>query len=156
MNSDYACMEFIKIAKECRDTLVKYTLCESPDLYDALFSDFQDEIYKIKIELYEIKWLELHWKKISSTLERNETSLQERKEDISAFAKWYKDFVSEWNYTEFDTVIFEERINILKALITVNNKWETNLKNMTVSFKRSKKILTEKIDKLTKKGENAL
>lgn len=23
MNSDYACMEFIKIAKECRDTLVK-------------------------------------------------------------------------------------------------------------------------------------
>ena len=54
------------------------------------------------------------------------------------------------------TVIFEERINILKALITVNNKWETNLKNMTVSFKRSKKILTEKIDKLTKKGENAL
>jgi len=27
---------------------------------------------------------------------------------------------------------------------------------MTVSFKRSKKILTEKIDKLTKKGENAL
>lgn len=125
-------------------------------MYDALFSDFQDEIYKIKIELYEIKWLELHWKKISSTLERNETSLQERKEDISAFAKWYKDFVSEWNYTEFDTVIFEERINILKALITVNNKWETNLKNMTVSFKRSKKILTEKIDKLTKKGENAL
>ena len=156
MNSDYACMEFIKIAKECRDNLVKDTLCESPDLYDALFSDFQDEIYKIKIELYEIKWLELHWKKISSTLERNETSLQERKEDISAFAKWYKDFVSEWNYTEFDTVIFEERINILKALITVNNKWETNLKNMTVSFKRSKKILTEKIDKLTKKGENAL
>ena len=156
MNSDYACMEFIKIAKECRDTSVKDTLCESPDLYDALFSDFQDEIYKIKIELYEIKWLELHWKKISSTLERNETSLQERKEDISAFAKWYKDFVSEWNYTEFDTVIFEERINILKALITVNNKWETNLKNMTVSFKRSKKILTEKIDKLTKKGENAL
>ena len=54
------------------------------------------------------------------------------------------------------TVIFEERINILKALITVNNKWETNLKNMTVPFKRSKKILTEKIDKLTKKGENAL
>ncbi|OKZ76731.1 MAG: hypothetical protein BHV87_02430 [Clostridiales bacterium 36_14] len=156
MNSDYACMEFIKIAKECRDTLVKDTLCESPDLYDALFSDFQDEIYKIKIELYEIKWLELHWKKISSTLERNETSLQERKEDISAFAKWYEDFVSEWNYTEFDTVIFEERINILKELITVNNKWETNLKNMTVSFKRSKKILTEKIDKLTKKGENAL
>ena len=46
MNSDYACMEFIKIAKECRDTLVKDTLCESPDLYDALFSDFQDEIYK--------------------------------------------------------------------------------------------------------------
>ena len=156
MNSDYACMEFIKIAKECRDTLVEDTLCESPDLYDALFSDFQDEIYKIKIELYEIKWLELHWKKISSTLERNETSLQERKEDISAFAKWYEDFVSEWNYTEFDTVIFEERINILKELITVNNKWETNLKNMTVSFKRSKKILTEKIDKLTKKGENAL
>ena len=64
---------------------------------------------------------------------------------ISMFAKWYRDFVSNWNYTEFDAVIFEERMNILKALISVNSEWEINLKRMKVSFEQSKKILNEKI-----------
>lgn len=149
MNSDYPYLEFIRIAKECRDILIEDTLSSnSPDLYDALYSNSQSQIHQTKLELYEIKWIELHWRKINETIENSDCSPSERKELISMFAKWYRDFVSNWNYTEFDTVIFEERMNILKALISVNNEWESNLKRMKVSFEQSKKILNEKIKSL--------
>lgn len=146
MISDYPYLEFIRIAKECRSILMEDTLSSnSPDLYDALYSDYRSQIHQIKMELYEIKWIELHWKKINETIENRNCSTAERNEMISMFAKWYRDFVSNWNYTEFDAVIFEERMNILKALISVNSEWEINLKRMKVSFEQSKKILNEKI-----------
>lgn len=146
MISDYPYLEFIRIAKECRTILIEDTLSSnSPDLYDALYSNFKSQIHEIKLELYEIKWIELHWKKINETIENRYCSPMKRKELISMFAKWYRDFVSNWNYTEFDAVIFEERMNILKALISVNSEWEINLKRMRVSFEQSKKLLNEKI-----------
>ena len=146
MISDYPYLEFIRIVKECRSILINDTLnANSPDLYDALYSNSQSQIYQIKLELYEIKWIEQHWKKINETIESRDCSSVERKELISVFAKWYRDFVSNWNYTEFDAVIFEERMNILKALISVNSEWEINLKRMKVSFEQSKKLLNKKI-----------
>lgn len=149
MKSDYPYIEFIRIAKECRDVLIEDTLkSNSPDLYDSLYSDVKSEIYKMKLELYEIKWLELHWMKINEAIASRECLLAEKKQIISMFAKLYRDYVSNWNYTEFDTVIFEERMNILKSLISVNNEWDQNLKRMEVSFKKSRKILNEKIKAL--------
>ncbi len=146
---DYPYLEFIRVAKECRNILIEDTLnSDSPDLYDALCSSSQSQIYHIKLELYEIQWIELHWLKISETIQNRSCSLTERKELISMFAKWYRDFVSNWDYTEFDATIFDERMNILKALISVNNEWEKNLKRMKVSFEKSKKILNEKIKEL--------
>lgn len=146
MISDYSYLEFIRIAKECRTILIEDTLSSnSPDLYDALYSSFKSRIYEVKLELYEIKWIELHWKKINEAIENRDCSVMEKKELVSMFAKWYRDFVSNWNYTEFDVAIFEERMNILKALISVNSEWEINLKRMKVSFEQSKKLLNEKI-----------
>jgi len=146
MIEDYPYLEFIRIAKECRDVLMKDTLSSnSPELFDALYSSVQSQIHQVKLELYEIEWIELHWKKINESIENREYSPMKRKEFVSIFAKWYRDFVVNWNYTEFDIAIFEERMNILKELISVNSKWESNLKKMKVSFDRSKKILNQKI-----------
>lgn len=154
MKSDYPYIEFIRIAKECRDVLIKDTLeSNSPDLYDSLYSNVKSEIYKIKLELYEIKWIALHWRKVNEAIANRECLLAEKKELISMFAKWYRDYVSNWNYTEFDVVIFEERMDILKSLISVNNEWEQNLKRMKVSFERSEKILNEKIKALEIGGQ---
>jgi hypothetical protein len=148
MNKDFPCLEFIKIARECRKVLISDTLDSNSDiLYDALYSDSRKCIYKIKLELYEIEWIELYWEKIIKTIENNSFSSSEKKELFSIFAKWYKDFISNWKYTEFDATIFEERICILKELISINNKWEDNLKKMNLSFDRNKKILNKKIEK---------
>lgn len=149
MNSAYPYLEFIKISKECRDVLTEDTLnSNSPDLSDALYSNCQGMIYQVKLELYEIKWLELHWTKTSNVIESRNCSLSERKKLISMFAKWYNDFVSQWNYTEFDATIFEERMSILKALISADKNWENNLKQMKNYFIKSQKLLENKIKKL--------
>ena len=107
----------------------------------------QENVFIKLLELYEIEWIELYWEKIIKTIENNSFSSSEKKELFSIFAKWYKDFISNWKYTEFDATIFEERICILKELISINNKWEDNLKKMNLSFDRNKKILNKKIEK---------
>lgn len=146
MRNSYPYLEFMRIARECRNILIADTLhTNSPDLYDALYSDCRSQIFQIKIELYEIKWLELHWDKINETINSTECSFTEKKELVAMYAKWYKDFVIHWKYTDFDTTIFEDRMNILKALISVNSEWEQEIKRVKVSFERSKKILNDKI-----------
>lgn len=149
MNRDFPYLKMLGIFRECRDTMIADTLNDnSPDLYDALYSNVNSKIHEIKLELYELKWIEMHWKKMNYFIDKRDCSVAEKKELVSMFAKWYKDFVSNWNYTEFDTIIFEEKMNILRALISVNSEWEQNIKRMKVSFEQSKKILNEKIKEL--------
>ena len=123
----------------------------SPDLYDALYSNSWSKIYEMKMELYELKWIESYWKEIERVIERKEYTVREKKELVSMFSKWYENFVDAWNYTKFDTVVFEERRKILHTLITVNDEWENNIKRMKVSFDKSRKLLNDKIKELEEK-----
>lgn len=146
MNNSFPYLEFIRIAQECRKEMVLDTLeGNSSDLYDALYSSFESKIHEIKLELYELKWLESYWDEIEEVINYRDLSVKEKKELIAMFSKWYESFVSAWNYTVFDTVIFEERRKILQAMITVNSDWEKNLKRMKVSFDKSIKMLNQKI-----------
>ena len=149
MDSNFPYLEFLEIAKEKREEIILDTYEEnSPDLYDALYSNPHHEISKIKLEYYELKWIESYWKSIESSIARKEFSDKEKKELISKFSKWYDDFICSWNYTSFDAVVFEERRKILKALITVNNDWEKNIKHMDVLFEKDFKMLNKKIQEL--------
>lgn len=149
MNSNFPYLEFLEIAKKKREEIILDTYEEnSPDLYDALYSNPHQEISKIKLEYYELKWIESYWKSIESSIARKEFSDKEKKELISKFSKWYDDFICSWNYTPFDAVVFEERRKILKALITVNNDWEKNIKRMDVLFEKDFKMLNKKIQEL--------
>ena len=103
------------------------------------------------MELYELKWIESYWKEIERVIERKEYTVREKKELVSMFSKWYENFVDAWNYTKFDTVVFEERRKILHTLITVNDEWENNIKRMKVSFDKSRKLLNDKIKELEEK-----
>ena len=52
--------------KDCRMKCIEDTLSgTNPDLYNALYSDSDKLIYKTKLELYELKWIELHLKKMN-------------------------------------------------------------------------------------------
>ena len=88
MTKDFPYMKFIEISKECRTKLIDDTLKKgSMDLYDALYSDINTEICNVKLELYELKWIETHWKMITDVVEKKDNiSDSEKKELISMFA----------------------------------------------------------------------
>ena len=75
-------------------------------------------------------------------------SSKEKREYASMMLKWFQNYIKNWNYTKFDAITLRERINILKFIISVNSGWEENLKRMSVSFERSEKILTKRIEAL--------
>lgn len=152
MNKNFPYLEFLSVARKCRKNMILDTLeGNSPDLYDALYSNSWSKIYEMKMELYELKWIESYWKEIERVIERKEYTVREKKELVSMFSKWYENFVDAWNYTKFDTVVFEERRKILHTLITVNDEWENNIKRMKVSFDKSRKLLNDKIKELEEK-----
>lgn len=147
MDSNFPYLEFLEIAKKKREELIQDTYKEiSVDLYDALYSNPHEEVSKIKLEYYELKWIESYWKAIEKSINRKEFSVKEKKELLSKFSKWYDNFLTNWNYSSFDKVVFEERRKILKAMITVNNDWEKNIKHMDVLFERDFKMLNKKIE----------
>lgn len=149
MNNNFPYLEFLEIAKKKREEIILDTYEEnSPDLYDALYSDSHQEISKIKLEYYELKWIESYWKSIEFSIARKGFSDKEKKELISKFSKWYDAFICSWDYTSFDATVFEERRKILKALIAVNKDWKKNIKHMEVLFERDFKMLNKKIQEL--------
>jgi hypothetical protein len=143
---DFPYFEFLSIIKEQRQLMINDILeGNSPDLYDALYSDIDSKISEIKLELYEIKWLQSYWNKVEDFIDGKEFSIQEKNDIVSKFSKWYEKFLKEWNYSLFDVAAFEERKKILKAMISANDSWDNNLKRMKVSFAKSIKLLEEKI-----------
>ncbi len=153
MKKTYSYSRLIQILKECRNVLIDDTLASgSPDLYDALLSDYDSDIFKIKLELYELEWIELHWIKVCDSLNDKNYSQSEKMELLAIFSDWYRSLVSNWSYTNFDADLFEERIKILKSLISINNKWDINIKRMKVSFEKNKKVLKNKIYELEQRG----
>ncbi len=153
MIENFAYLTFLNITKECRNELIDDILKgESVDLYDALLSDGNSEIGKIKMEYYELTWLELHWTKIVKVIDENEFEINFNIELLSLFSKWYLDYVANWNYTELDNLFFEEKARILKNLISLSSKWDNEIKNMKITFAREKKMLNKR--KLDLEKEN--
>ena len=147
MNSDYPYITFLNIAKECRKQLIKDVIKnESVDLFDALYSDSTSEIFETKMQLYELKWIELHWSMLEDLINNRDMSDKEKNELICFLAKYYGKFIKKWNYSRF-----ENKIQILKNIVSINNEWEQNIKQMEVAFKKSKKQLNAKIEKLKNK-----
>lgn len=152
MNNNSPYLVFLDILKKCRSQMIDDILKDnSIDLYDALYSNVNSEIYNIKIELYELEWMKLHWKMIINRIEQKKISIFEKEEWEIMFDKWYQEFVSKWNYSELDIILFENMSQILKTLISLNNGWEGNIKKIEVLFEKNKKLLNAKLQKLKTK-----
>lgn len=137
---------FMEILKKGREKMLEETMgSSSPTLYDALYSRKDSEAFELKMELYELEWVEFHWKLVSEKLNKNVFSLSERKELLSIFADWLKDLFNTEKVVTLDVLIIEEKINIIKSMISLNNEWDQNIKRMKVSFEKSKRQLDAKI-----------
>ena len=152
MDTQFPYMTFIKVCKTCRNALVADTLQSTPedhcaleDLYSALYSEVDSEVFPIKLELYELEWIAKHWKDAAEHIQREDFTVQEKRKILARFAEYFSSFLSHWNYSEFDALIFDEKEKILRAIISTNDSWEQNLKKMELSFTKSKRLLKTKL-----------
>lgn len=159
METQFPYMTFIMACKTCRKALVADTLqgisedhCNVEDLYDALYSEADSEIFQIKLELYELEWVAKHWNDAAERIRQENLTSQEKKNILARFAEYFTSFLSHWNYSAFDALIFDEKESILRAIISANSNWEQNLKKMEVSFTKSKKLLKAKLKEYEKDG----
>lgn len=149
MKSKFPYIAFMEILEEGREKMVYDTMQScSPALYDALYSMKDSVIFELKIELYELEWIEYHWKLIIEILNKKKLTDTEKKELLSIFAVWLKDLFRIDDSTVFDVLIIEEKINILKSMISLNSEWEQNIKKMKVSFEKSKRQLDARIKEM--------
>ncbi len=148
MYKDFPYICFLKIMKECRQQLVADIKNINADLYTALYKNPDEEIYNIQTQVYELKWLSLHWEKILAVLEQKDITKDEKKRLVYIFSEWYKDFIQKWQYSFADGMFFQEKIQMLHELSVRNSNWEENLKKVKVSFEKNKKIYNEKLESL--------
>lgn len=150
MKSVFPYIAFMKILEKGREKMVYDTMQScSPTLYDALYSMEDSESFELKMELYELEWIEYHWKLVIEKLNKKKLLDTEKRELLSIFAAWLKDLFSlDDNSTAFDVLIIEEKMNILKSMISLNSEWERNIKKMKVSFEKSKRQLDMRIKEI--------
>ncbi len=76
----------LQISRECRDNLIKDTLNNTnKDLIDILYDNVNSEIFNVRIELYELKWIESHWKMITDVLEHKDITIGKKRFDFNVF-----------------------------------------------------------------------
>ena len=144
----------MEILEKGREKMVNDTMqCCSPALYDALYSMKDSEIFELKMELYELEWIEYHWILVIEKLNKKKLLDTEKRELLSIFAAWLKDLFSLDNSTGFNVlfdvqIMMEEKINILKSIISVNSEWKQNIQKMKVSFERNKRQLNKRIKEM--------
>lgn len=144
----------MEILEKGREKMVNDTMQScSPALYDALYSMKDSEIFELKMELYELEWIEYHWTLVIEKLNKKKLLDTEKRELLSIFAAWLKDLFSLDNSTGFNVlfdvqIMMEEKINILKSIISVNSEWKQNIEKMKVSFERNKRQLNKRIKKM--------
>lgn len=150
MNSSFPYIEFINLAKECRSILINDILSDNAsELYDALYDGTNRKVlFETELQLQELMWLELHWKKIEDKINSYSFSERERKRYLSMFIQWYGAFLKKWSYEEFEINVFEERTKILRGIIYTSNNWEEEQKRKSVFFKKRKKELEKKIEEI--------
>lgn len=146
MKDKFPYITFMDILKNGREKMINDTKYNcSPTLYDALYSSVNSEIFKSKMELYELEWLEFHWREIVNIIEQKNFNEIQKRDLLSIFASWLSDFIDNQDKLIINILIIEEKINILKSIISLNSEWEQNLKKMKVSFEKSRRQLNMKI-----------
>lgn len=142
-------IEILDLLKKQRQKLVDDTieLC-SPEIYGGLLSDPSSEIANVYFELYEIECLKLTWQHIIHILDNKQISNNYKKDIISSLSRMYQEFIDSFININTDMCALEERRQILKQIISINDDWEKSIRQMEVSFNRSIKILRDTMQKM--------
>ena len=151
MNDDrkiFALTNFIAIMKKCRQQLIDDVINGNPDLYRFLYEDKNKKIYELYEKRYELKWLEMHWKKCREIFDDTNIPIATRREVLKIFLQWYQKFIEAWGYESTRAFFFNAEIESLEVLIDTNQKWTAQLAQLEMSFIRETKLLDNEIEEI--------
>ncbi len=139
-------ISLLNVAKQSRKRLIDDFYENNANLFDVLYDVANSEASKVKAEFYELKWIQYHFDLIKE-LEIEDKAV------YSIFTDFYRDYIKDIYSSDFDPVILNTKIKELNVIISQTDKWEDNVKQIEVSFKKEKKLLKQRIDDLkAKKG----
>ena len=139
-------ISLLNVAKQSRKRLIDDFYENNANLFDVLYDVANSEASKVKAEFYELKWIQYHFDLIKE-LEIEDNAV------YSIFTDFYRDYLKDIYSSDFDPVILNTKIKELNVIISQTDKWEDNVKQIEVSFKKEKKLLKQRIDDLkAKKG----
>ena len=141
----FVLQKFIEIMYECRRRLVEDVLHYNHDLYNFLCAD-KENIRQLYKQRYELKWLELHFKKFEQLLDGTKLELATPREVLKIFLQQYLEFSQAWNYKTADIALFTVKIKSLDTLIQTEKQWTEEFNQMKTSFMLETKALDKLIE----------
>lgn len=107
---------FVAIMSDCRKQLVEDVLNQNSVLYNYLLENNSDTRRHRK-QLYELKWLALHWQKCRDFIDKTDFELATRRELLKIFLLWYWEFLKSWDYKPADATFLPAKIQSFDKLI---------------------------------------
>lgn len=156
-NSTY--LQFLDSCEKARAQLVadsKNARENNPDLYDAFWSDYDSEIYRLRTKLYELKWIDDQWKNLAQIIAENKKkrSKKESNETFDCWLEWYSTYLKNWQMTAMDINFLSVTIQAFDMVVCQHDDWEIKHNMLTTDLKRNRKKLCNLKNALRKENDN--
>lgn len=145
-------LDFLGSCRNARQNLIADSLAprdRNPDLYDAFWSDYQSDEYKIRLELYHLRWLEDQWLELENSINGMKgLSNSELQKVFDHWLDWYKEFLSQWNMTKYDLYFLPVMLKGFENIIKANERWSNKanvVKTDIKKFRRQLETMRERI-----------
>lgn len=142
----------LDVFRQGRQDMTNAIFTYDSNLYKALYGRDGQQLFRLRMERYELCWLERQWSGLLDRMEQMGLSGSKKKRAVSICAKYYKEFIACSEYPEFEITVLGQKRKILDILIAAGESWEHDLDEMRVCFMQKKAALELKIQKL--EGKN--
>ncbi len=143
------CLNFLEKVKENRQKIFSDVEITNPDLYFALRTKINSAKQDVYLRLYDLSWFQNLWASTQPLFEKKDLSYSEKKKLVD----WYDKFLKLWEFSCFGKTLISEEKRILKDMLSMNEKWEENVKRMEDKFLKMKVELDKKLENLKKEEE---
>ena len=133
-----------------RCNLIKDSLGQSTDLYEALYENKNTPLRSIEFDRYELLALKRHWENTVKQIGKMKES--DYYASLKLFVKVYRRYVANIRGTAVDMNLLDANLEGLEQLIVTNRNWEENLKKCRITFLKAEKELEDKIESLREAG----
>lgn len=138
-------LDFLDSCRNARQNLIADSLAprdRNPDLYDAFWSDYQSDEYKIRLELYHLRWLEDQWLELENSINKMKgLSNSELQKVFDHWLDWYKEFLSQWNMTKYDLYFLPVMLKGFENIIKANERWSNKANVVKTDIKKFRRQL---------------